>query len=103
MNSNGLAVFAASLQCTDEAKVVSRGTPRSPVSEWLASAAEKDGERGGRFPKVRQEHLLGFIGKSYSTAQAQATEYIVHVVEYKTITTLIRWSMEGVSKRAWIA
>ncbi len=39
MKSNHLAVFAASLQCTDEVKVVSRGI------WWLASAAEKDGER----------------------------------------------------------
>ncbi len=28
MNSNRYAVFAASLQCTDEVKVVSRGTPQ---------------------------------------------------------------------------
>ncbi len=28
MNSNRHAVFAASLQCTDEVKVVSRGTPQ---------------------------------------------------------------------------
>ncbi len=32
MKSNCLAVFAASLQCTDEVKVVARGTPRSQTS-----------------------------------------------------------------------
>ncbi len=36
--------------------------------------AEKDGERGGRFPTVKHEHLLGLIGRSHSTAQAQAAE-----------------------------
>ncbi len=46
-----LAAFTASLQCTDEVKVVSRGTSRSQTSTkcgiwWLASAAENDGERG---------------------------------------------------------
>ncbi len=46
MTSNRLAVIAASLQCTDEVKVVSRGTPRSRTSVtwgiwWLVSAAEK--------------------------------------------------------------
>ncbi len=41
---------------------------------WLASAAEKDGERGGRLPTVRHEHLLGLIGRSHSPAQAQAEE-----------------------------
>ncbi len=49
MNSNRLAVFAASLQWVDAVKVVSRGTPRSRTSEtwgirWSVSAAEKDGE-----------------------------------------------------------
>ncbi len=61
MKTNHFAVFTASLQCTDEVKVVSRGAPRSPTSVtwgtwWLASVAEKDSERGGRFAKVRQEH-----------------------------------------------
>ncbi len=32
MNSNRFAVFAASLQCTDNVKVVSRGTRRSRTS-----------------------------------------------------------------------
>ncbi len=32
---------------------------------WLASAEVKDGERGGRFPTVRQEHLFGLIGRSH--------------------------------------
>ncbi len=38
------------------------------------SAAEKDGERGGRFPTVRYEHLLGLIGRSHFPAQSQAEE-----------------------------
>ncbi len=38
------------------------------------SAAEKDGERGGRFPTVRHEHLLGLIGRSNFSSQAQAEE-----------------------------
>ncbi len=79
MKSNRLAVFAASLQCTDEVNVVSRGTPRSRTSVtwgiwWSVSAAEKDGERGGRSPIVRHEHFLGLIDRSHSPAQAQAEE-----------------------------
>ncbi len=59
-NSNHLAVFAASLRCIDEVKVVSRRTPRTRTSvTWgiwrLASAAEKDRERGGRFLQVQAE------------------------------------------------
>ncbi len=77
MKINCLAVFAVSLQCTDEVKVVSRGTPRSRMSVtlgiwWLASAAKEDGERGGRFPTVRHERLLGLIGRSHSPSQTQA-------------------------------
>ncbi len=54
-------------QCTAEVKVVSRGTPRSRTLVtwgiwWLAFAAEKDGERRGRFPTVRHKHLLRLIG-----------------------------------------
>ncbi len=79
MKINQLAVFAAPLQCTDEVKVVSRGTPRSRTSVtwgiwWLASAAEKDGERGERFRTVRHEHFWGLIGRSHSPAQSQAEE-----------------------------
>ncbi len=79
MKSNRLAVFAASRQCTDEVKVVSGGTPRSRTSVnwgiwWLASAAGKGGEIGGRFPTVRREHLLGSIGRSHFPAQAQTEE-----------------------------
>ncbi len=37
-------------------------------------APEKGGESGGMFPTVRHEHLLGFIGRSHSPAQAQAEE-----------------------------
>ncbi len=66
MESNRLAVFIASLLCTDVVKVVSRGAPRSRTSVtwgiwWSVSASEKDGERGGRFPTVRHKHLLGLI------------------------------------------
>ncbi len=69
MNSNRVAVFAASLQWADAVMVVSRGTPKSRTSVtweiwWLVSAAEKDGERGGRLPTARHEHLLGLIGRS---------------------------------------
>ncbi len=58
---------------------MSRGTSRSrtPVTwgiRWSVSAAEKDKERGGRFPTVRYEHLLGLIGRSHFPAQAQAEE-----------------------------
>ncbi len=75
MNSKHLAAFAASLQWADVVKVVSRGTPRSRTSvtweiRWLVSAAEYDGESGGRFPTVRHAHLLGLIGKSHFSAQA---------------------------------
>ncbi len=67
------------LQCIDEVKAVSRGTPRSRTTVawgiwWLASAAEKGGERRGRFATVRHEHFLGFVGRSHSPAQAQAEE-----------------------------
>ncbi len=41
---------------------------------WSVSAAEKDGESGGRFPTVRHAHLLGFIGGSHFSAQAKAEE-----------------------------
>ncbi len=41
---------------------------------WSVSAAEKDGESGGRFSTVRHEHLLGLIGRSHFPAQAQAEE-----------------------------
>ncbi len=41
---------------------------------WLASVAEKDGERGGRFPTVRHEYFLGLIGRPQSPAQAQTKE-----------------------------
>ncbi len=73
MNSNRLVVFAASVQWADAVKVVSRGTSRSRTSvtwriRWSVSAAQKDGERGGKFPTVRLEHLLGLIGGSHSTA-----------------------------------
>ncbi len=52
MNSNRLAVFAASLQCFDEGKVASRGRTRSRMTVtwefwWLVSA-----ERRGRIPTV---------------------------------------------------
>ncbi len=36
------------------------------------SAAENDGESGGRFPTVRHAHLLGLLGRSHFSAQAQA-------------------------------
>ncbi len=79
MNSKGLAVFAASMQWADAVKVVSRGTPRSRTSvvwriRWSVSAAEKDGEIGGRFPTMRHAHLFGLICRSHFTAQAQAEE-----------------------------
>ncbi len=79
MNSNRLAVFAAFLQWANAVKVVSRGTLRSRTSvtwgiRWSVSAAEKDGERGGRFSTVRHEHLLGLIGRSNFPAQAQDEE-----------------------------
>ncbi len=79
MNSKRLAVFAASMQWADAVKVVSRGTPRYRTSvtwgiRWSVSAAEKDGESGGRFPTVRHEHLFGLIGRSHFPAQAQAEE-----------------------------
>ncbi len=77
--SNRLAIFLASLQCTDEVKGMSRGTPRSWTSVtwgiwWLASAAEIDGERERRFPTVRHEYLLRLIGRSHSYAMAQVEE-----------------------------
>ncbi len=79
MNSKRLAVFAASMQWADAMKVVSRGTPRSQTSvtwgiRWSVSAAENDGESGGRFPVVRHAHLLGLIGRSHFSDQAQAEE-----------------------------
>ncbi len=73
MNSKSLAVFAASMQWADAVKALSRGTPRSQTSvtwgiRWSLSAAEKDGESGGRFPMVRHVHLLGLIGRSHFPA-----------------------------------
>ncbi len=59
MNSNRLDVFAAALQCT---------------VWWSVSAGDKYGERGGRFPTLRHEHLLGLIGRSHSSAQDQVEE-----------------------------
>ncbi len=41
---------------------------------WSVSAAKKDGERGGRFPTMRHEHLLGLIRRSHSPAQAEERE-----------------------------
>ncbi len=74
-----LAVFAAPLQITDKMKIVPMGTSRSRTSvTWgiwrLASAAENDGEKEGKFPPGRHEHLLGLIGRSHSPAQVQAKE-----------------------------
>ncbi len=79
MERNRLAVFAASLQWAGVVKVVSRGTPRSWTSatcgiRWSVSAAEKGEERGGRFQALRHAHLLGLIGRSHLSAQAQAEE-----------------------------
>ncbi len=79
MNSKRQAVFAASVQWADAVKVMSRGTPRSRTSvtwgiRWSVFAAENDGESGGRFPTVRHAHLWGVIGRSHSSAQAQAEE-----------------------------
>ncbi len=79
MNSKRLAVFAASMQWADAMKVVSRGAPRSRTSVtwgilWSVSAAENDGESGGRFPTVRHTHLLGLIGRSHCPTQAQKEE-----------------------------
>ncbi len=75
MKSNRAAVFAASLRCTDEVNVVSRGTDVGDLGNgWSVSAAEKDGEREGRFPPVRHEHLLRLIGRSHSSPQAQTEE-----------------------------
>ncbi len=50
------------MQWADVVKVVLRGTtrPRTSVTwgiRWSVSAAEKDGESGGRFPMVRHAHL----------------------------------------------
>ncbi len=75
MKSKRLAVFAASRQWADAV----RGTPRSRTSvtcgiRWSVSAAENDGESGGRFPTVRHAHLWGLIGRSHFSAQAQAEE-----------------------------
>ncbi len=80
MNSKRLAIFAASMQWADAVKVVSRGTPRSRTSvtwviRWSVSAAENDGESGGRFPTVRHAHLVGLICRSHFPAQAQADTY----------------------------
>ncbi len=79
INSKRLAVFPASMQWADVVKVVSRGTLRSRTLvtweiRWSMSAAENDGESGVRFPTVRYAHLLGLIGRSHSSAQAQAEE-----------------------------
>ncbi len=57
MNSKRLAVFAASVQWADAVKVMSRGTPRSRTSvtwgiRWSVSAAENDGESGGRLISI---------------------------------------------------
>ncbi len=77
MNRKCLAVFAASMQWADAMKVVPRGTPRTSVTwgiRWSVSAAENDGESGGRFPTVRHANLLGLIGRSHFSAQAEAEE-----------------------------
>ncbi len=79
MKRNRPAVFAASLQFADAVKVVSRGVLRSRTSVtwgiwWSVSAAQKDGESGVRFLRVRFEHLLAFIGRSHFPAQAQVEE-----------------------------
>ncbi len=79
MNGKRLGVFVASMQWADAVKVVSKGTPRSRTSvtwgiRWSVSAAENDGESGGRFPTVRHAHLFRLIGRSHFSAQAQAEE-----------------------------
>ncbi len=77
--SKRLALFAASMKWADAVKAVSRGTLRSRTSvtwgiRWSVSAVEKEEESGGRFPTVRHEYLLGLIGRSHFTTQAQAEE-----------------------------
>ncbi len=64
------------MQWADAVKVMSRGTPRSRTSVtwgiwWPVSAAENDGESGGRFPTVRHAHLLGLIGRSHFSAHPE--------------------------------
>ncbi len=50
MNSNRIAVFAASMQCTDEVKVVSRGTPRSQTP--VTGEFKRRKENGKRMDEV---------------------------------------------------
>ncbi len=77
-NSDGLR-STSPMQWADAVKVVSRGTPRSRTSvNWgihkSVSAVEEDGESWGRFPAVKHAHLLGLIGRSNFSAQAQPEE-----------------------------
>ncbi len=63
MKISRLTEFATARQCTDEVIVGSRGTPRSQTSVtwwiwWLASAAEKDGERGEGYITVYFKLLI---------------------------------------------
>ncbi len=72
MKNNLLATIAASLQCTDEVKVVSRGTARSwTYVTWSVSAAVIGGETGERFPTVSHERLWRLIGRPHSPVQSQ--------------------------------
>ncbi len=54
MNSNLLAVFAASLHCIGEVKVLSREIPRSRMP-----AADKGEERRGISTTVRHARFMG--------------------------------------------
>ncbi len=63
MKSTRLAVFAASLQRTDELKNLARGI-------WWFGACRRERRRKA----VKHEHLLGLIGRSHFPAQAQAEE-----------------------------
>ncbi len=79
MASNRHAVFEASLQWPAAIKVVTRGAQRSRTSVtwaiwWSVSAAVKDGERGGIFPTMRHDYLLGLIDRSRFSAHDQAEE-----------------------------
>ncbi len=79
MNSKRFAVFAASTQCADAVKVVSRGTLGSRTVRVLGNTlfGVCRGERRRKWREVPEGEAckyVGLIGRSYFSAQVQAEE-----------------------------
>ncbi len=74
---NSAALFTASLTSTDVVNVVPhhlRAWPGGFGDGRLPPKRPRKVGRGGKFPKIRHEHLLGLFGRSHSPAQVQEDE-----------------------------